>query len=357
MSRSKRRRTHRGGTPVTAQGVRTNEPRPTASFGALLLRARQERGIAHDDVARETRVPKRFLLALENESISSLPGGLYNRAYLRTYAVYLGLDADSLLRDYDRTVQEQTDSRGLATEPDQFAALQAVIQQRESQSARGQAGFQTARGRLIVSGIAVVVLAAGVWMGARHLTLPAQLSLASFSTPTVLVSDTRPNGGRITQSAVASLPLAAPVPPAPESQAEPEPPRPVAAPVPAIVQEGAQVARTEERQASTPISVNDSGVGTDVVGRELIGRAETFAVGARVVFWTQVIGGRAGDTIRHVWFHEGRPVATVTLPVGGASWRTKSQRTLVPGADGEWRVEARAEDGRVLAEHKFRCAL
>jgi hypothetical protein len=127
------------------------------------------------------------------------------------------------------------------------------------------------------------------------------------------------------------------------------------APVSPLVEEPAESARSEERRVSPPIAVDDSGVGTDVVGRELVGRADTFAVGTRVVFWTQVVGGRAGDTVRHVWLREGRPVATVTLPVGGASWRTQSRRMLVPGADGEWRVEARDQDGRVLAQHTFRC--
>ena len=349
MSRSKKRRNHRGTTPATAPGP-AHEPRATASFGALLLRARQERGLGHDDVARDTRVPKRYLLALETESISSLPGGLYNRAHLRTYAVYLGLDADSLLRDYDRTVQEQTDSRRLAAEPDQIAALQAVIQQRESKTAHGTAGLQTAKGRVIVSGIAVVVLAGGVWVATRYLSQtarvsPAPLSTAGIVTPGIVAGDTRPDTVPSAESAAPRLPLAETKQRAPAR--ETEPPQPTATPVPAIV---------EERQIST-LAVNDSGVGTDVVGRELVGRAETFAVGTRVVFWTQVIGGRAGDTIRHVWFHEGRQVATVNLPVRGASWRTQSQRTLAPGADGEWRVEARDQDGRVLAEHKFRCAL
>jgi hypothetical protein len=101
------------------------------------------------------------------------------------------------------------------------------------------------------------------------------------------------------------------------------------------------------------MSVTDSGVGTDVIDRELVGRSERFAIGTRIVFWTLVTGGRAGDRIRHTWLHRGRTVATVKLPVAGANWRTHSQRILGPGTDGEWVVEAQDDHGRVLGRHAF----
>lgn len=338
--------------------VQAPQPQPKASFGAQLLRARTERGISPEDVARETRVPKRYLLALENESIGTLPGGLYNRAYLRMYAVYVGLDADSLLQDYDRSVQEQTDSRSLAAQPDQITALQTGIKQRESQSVGGKAAARISKGRMVASITAVLMLAGGVWVGARHFTRPAPVPPAPVSPAAVRVSDTLPKTARTNESTPPPQPPAEPERQTPDVQTEP--PRSAATSVAAITEPGtekrAQVPRSEETPVPASMSVNDSGVGTDIVNRELVGRAETFAVGARVVFWTQVAGGRAGSTIRHVWLHEGRPVATVALPVRSASWRTQSQRLLAPGAEGEWRVEARDGDGGVLAQAGFRVA-
>src|SRR5262245_43377350 len=72
-----------------------------ASFGATLKRAREARGLSLDDVAKETRVAKRYLTALEDETLSMLPGGPYNRSYLRTYAKILGLDDVALLGEYN----------------------------------------------------------------------------------------------------------------------------------------------------------------------------------------------------------------------------------------------------------------
>jgi hypothetical protein len=102
--------------------------------------------------------------------------------------------------------------------------------------------------------------------------------------------------------------------------------------------------------------VTRSGVGTDVVDQQLVGRSDTFAVGTRLVFWTHVTRGRPGDKVRHVWSHEGSTAGAVDLPVRSPSWRTQSRRTLAAGAEGDWVVEARDPQGRVLARHEFRCA-
>ena len=103
------------------------------------------------------------------------------------------------------------------------------------------------------------------------------------------------------------------------------------------------------------LSVARSGVGTDVVDRELVGRSNTFAVSTRAAFWTHVTGGRPGDVVRHVWFHEDRRVGFVDLAIGSPSWRTHSRRPFAPEAEGDWVVEVRDVEGRVLARHEFRC--
>lgn len=104
------------------------------------------------------------------------------------------------------------------------------------------------------------------------------------------------------------------------------------------------------------LAVPDFGVGTEVVDRELSGRAERFEEGTQVWFWTRVVGAEPGDGIRHVWLHEGRERATVELDVDGSPWRTYSAKKLHPGSVGRWTVEARDRDGQVLARQSFDCA-
>ena len=101
------------------------------------------------------------------------------------------------------------------------------------------------------------------------------------------------------------------------------------------------------------LSVMRFGVGSDVIDRELGGRADTFILGGSVVFWTHVSGGRPGDTIRHLWIYEGREMSSLALSVESPSWRTYSRHTLV--GTGVWVVELRDSEGRLLACQSFRC--
>jgi hypothetical protein len=104
------------------------------------------------------------------------------------------------------------------------------------------------------------------------------------------------------------------------------------------------------------LSVTDHGVGRGVADRELQEKASRFDEGAKVWFWTRVVGGGAGDRIRHVWMQDGEERLTVELTVGGPTWRTWSHKTLHRGSRGSWTVEVRDDSGRVLARETFECA-
>jgi hypothetical protein len=64
------------------------------------------RGLSLDEAARDTRLRVDQLDALEREDFDVLPGEVYVRASLRTYANYLGLDADKVSDAYARTAVE-----------------------------------------------------------------------------------------------------------------------------------------------------------------------------------------------------------------------------------------------------------
>ena len=67
-------------------------------LGNTLSRARRARAITLEDVERDTHVSRRYLQALENEDFSIFPAPVYARGFLRTYARYLGLNPEELLR-------------------------------------------------------------------------------------------------------------------------------------------------------------------------------------------------------------------------------------------------------------------
>jgi cytoskeleton protein RodZ len=73
---------------------------PSKPFGDHLKREREMRGVTLDEIAAATRIAPRFLAALESEQWELLPGGVFNRGFIRSVARYLGLDEDSLVAEY-----------------------------------------------------------------------------------------------------------------------------------------------------------------------------------------------------------------------------------------------------------------
>lgn len=68
-------------------------------FGRFLIQAREYKGVSLRDAERKTRIPRRHLIALENEQFDQLPPLIYARGIVRNYAQYLGLDpVDALSR-------------------------------------------------------------------------------------------------------------------------------------------------------------------------------------------------------------------------------------------------------------------
>jgi cytoskeleton protein RodZ len=70
------------------------------SFGARLKRERQQRKIELDDISASTKISTRFLRALEEEQFDQLPGGIFNKGFVRAYARHMGIDEDQAIADY-----------------------------------------------------------------------------------------------------------------------------------------------------------------------------------------------------------------------------------------------------------------
>ena len=71
------------------------------SFGERLKRERELREVTLAEITSATRIAPRFLEALENEDWDKLPGGVFNRGFVRAVARYLGLAEEALLGEYD----------------------------------------------------------------------------------------------------------------------------------------------------------------------------------------------------------------------------------------------------------------
>lgn len=120
-------------------------------FGGRLRQARERRGISLRQIAASTKISAAALEALERNDISKLPGGLFSRAFIRSYAIEVGLDPDDTIREFlARFDQEPAPAA---------AASEAEIPEEERKFHEQQR--RAARALIAVAVVLVVIVVAG----------------------------------------------------------------------------------------------------------------------------------------------------------------------------------------------------
>jgi cytoskeletal protein RodZ len=80
-----------------------------SSFGDELRRERELRRISLREIAEATKINLRYLDALERNDFEHLPGGIFNRGFVKAYAEFIGIDADAMVTAY---IHEEQSQRG-----------------------------------------------------------------------------------------------------------------------------------------------------------------------------------------------------------------------------------------------------
>ena len=70
------------------------------SFGENLKKEREKRKITIEDISASTKIGTRMLQALEENKFNQLPGGIFNKGFVRSYARVVGIDEDQAVADY-----------------------------------------------------------------------------------------------------------------------------------------------------------------------------------------------------------------------------------------------------------------
>ncbi|HJW99102.1 MAG TPA: RodZ domain-containing protein [Terriglobales bacterium] len=81
-------------------------------FGDKLRREREMRGVSLEEIAESTKIGTRSLRALEQEDFEKLPGGIFNKGFVRAYSRFLGIDEDQALADFDAAWKEHEILKG-----------------------------------------------------------------------------------------------------------------------------------------------------------------------------------------------------------------------------------------------------
>ncbi len=132
-----------------------------SSIGAYLRRERELRQVSLEELVQITRVPLKMLQHIESDQLDELPGDVFARGFVRSYARALGLDAGEVLAKFDRKID-------LTAPPPPISSIEAPE-----------------RGRRFGIAIALVILvllftlALSIVLNARQRTAPLELSSRS----------------------------------------------------------------------------------------------------------------------------------------------------------------------------------
>src|SRR5882672_5083891 len=74
--------------------------RTSSGFGQMLRETREREGISLRQIANATKISMSVLESLERNDISRLPGGIFGRAFVRSYAIEVGLDPEATIQDF-----------------------------------------------------------------------------------------------------------------------------------------------------------------------------------------------------------------------------------------------------------------
>ncbi len=123
-------------------------PPEPLSIGEVLKQARQRAGMEISVAEEKTKIRTRYLRALEGEEWDALPGDVYTKSFLRTYAQLLGLDAEALVDEFRRG---REDPRGVGHYP----ITEPMLRTRRRAD---QTGRDWAPGRGLAIGVLIVIL-------------------------------------------------------------------------------------------------------------------------------------------------------------------------------------------------------
>src|SRR6266853_17435 len=82
------------------ESVRRKRETGLPSFGQKLKQEREKRNITLEQISVSTKIGIRMLQALEEDKFNQLPGGIFNKGFVRAYSRFLGLDEDQTIADY-----------------------------------------------------------------------------------------------------------------------------------------------------------------------------------------------------------------------------------------------------------------
>ena len=128
-----------------------------SSLGAQLRQAREGRGVSLRELSDQTRIARRYLEAIEADNYKELPGGIFNRSFIKAYAKAVGFDEAKAVSAYTEV------ARAHGEEPDELPTSR--------QHSRIYMDGDTARSPFVTGLLSLIILAIislGIYAGLHY---------------------------------------------------------------------------------------------------------------------------------------------------------------------------------------------
>ncbi len=118
------------------------------TIGNCLKNGREARNIGLSEVARSTKISQWYLDCLEKDEFDKIPGGPYIKGYIASYASFIGIEEDEILKRYDSLQIDSTDE------------IETQDHRQQDKERQKSIGFSFIKKKLFVLSMAVLILLA-----------------------------------------------------------------------------------------------------------------------------------------------------------------------------------------------------
>jgi len=188
----------------------------TVDFGAFLRQAREKRGISLQQVSVTTKISARVLDALERNDPSKLPGGIFSRAFVRSYAREVGLEPELVVANFVAAFPEESGAEDMPS----------ATTAEDAETFQSRRRVATTLVRLLVISLVVVVLGliyVTMW-GSKAKPAPraSESGAVQLLRPPAATQQATPAPAGPIQPEAATVPEQATAPPSPSTPPPPD---------------------------------------------------------------------------------------------------------------------------------------
>jgi cytoskeletal protein RodZ len=163
------------------------------TLGEKLRQAREEKGLSLANVAEQTRISSLYLEAIENDDYKILPGGIFNKGFIKSYAKFVGIDEQEALMDYQANLAR---SEGADSDEPKTYKPEVLTDDRSGSMLP----------TIIVAAIVLALMTGGILYLVKYLRSDSSAITSNTTKPPVSVANDTPNSNVSTEPSSTGVP-------------------------------------------------------------------------------------------------------------------------------------------------------